>query len=316
MDRVEKMRAARNSPHVCFTEYIKLRAKSQGLVLVFEGKQCPTAYIGWLQQLFQGCYVVGGQIIARGKRNVLVLRDLILRNPQTGSDRNMYFVDKDYDLEPKLGSFPDVYVTRGYSVENELVLWSSLESFIRAYFDIADSEDQEALRFSGELYESTFSLYVEEARELHRVVYVCHRCGIDCFPGDSVFSYVHVDWVSGAVERSYQSQHELFELLRIDRNEWAKVAAALGVVDGFDELNPVKDWRGKFHFSFVRSFLTYLKQARMSGVDPFKRVAKLNADPTHPSLIGLLGSISARPPCLTMFVEQFSVTAGVALANR
>ncbi|MFC7207507.1 DUF4435 domain-containing protein [Comamonas endophytica] len=148
MDRVDQLRAARSSPHVSFTEYLKLRAKSTGIFLIFEGKQCPTVYVGWLRQLLKKCTELGAQIIARGKKNVLSLRELILKNPETAKDNNLYFVDRDYDVEPKSGSLPDVYVTRGYAIENELIDWNIIENFIRAYFDIADYYDNEALEIA------------------------------------------------------------------------------------------------------------------------------------------------------------------------
>lgn len=315
MDRVDQLRAARNSPHVTFTEYIKLRAKCKDLVLVFEGKQCPSVYVGWLQQVIRSCVYVGGQIIARSKRNVLALRDLILNNPQTAHDKNLYFVDRDYDVEPTPESLPDVYVTRGYSIENEVVSWAAVSSYMRAYFDVADSDDQEALFDTEKVFQTAFQAYLTESRELHRVVYICRTKGIDCYPGDSVFTYIQVDWTSGAVHRSYTGVEELFEILKVDIAARSGLAAFLAADDGFKDLDPVKDWRGKFHFSFLRGFLIYLRDARTGGSAPFKRRAKLTADPSHPSLMGLLGSLSACPETLALFVTGHIANTGAQLGR-
>ena len=227
MDLVEHLRQARNSPHVSFAEYIKLRARSDALVLIFEGKQCPSVYLNWLQVFLKSCGGIGGQIIARGKKNVLALRDLIVGSRGPSIDKNLYFVDRDYDIEPKQGSFSDVYVTRGYSIENSVIGWLSIESYIRAYFDIANCDDHEALTSAETLWRGVFQSYLAEAEEVHRAVYVCRTRGIYCLPGDSVLSYIQVDWGSGIVRRAYQSSDELLRMLEIPRDEWHRVLADL-----------------------------------------------------------------------------------------
>lgn len=315
MDRVNQLRQARLSPHVSFTEYIKLRSKSRGLIFVFEGRQCPAAYISWLQPLLRNCFDSGGQIIARGKKNVLLLRDLILKNPQTACDKNLYFVDRDYDVEPKKGSFADVWVTPGYSIENELINWGVIESFIRAYFDIADGEDHEALEFAKDKFQAVFETYIEKTQELNRVVYLCCTKRVDCYLGDSVLAYIQVNWGVGTIQRLYNSIDNLLEILKVESSDRRIISSALEEADDFCALDPLLDWRGKFHFSLVRSFLIYLGDARKAGPPPFKRASKLTADPSHPSLMGLLGSMSTRPACLTSFFEDFAKSSGAALAN-
>jgi len=305
MDRVDQLRAARNSPHVTFAEYTKLRAKSDELILVFEGKQCPMAYIGWLQHRIVANSSLAGQIIARGKKNVLALRDIIKGNCQTSNDKNLYFVDKDYDSTPTASSFLDVYVTQGYSVENELIKWPILDSFMRAYFDIADGEDQEGLLSAKQNFESLFQSYINEAKQLHQIVYICRTKKITCYPGDSIFSFLHVDWLNGKVQRSYQTLDELFQLLKIKEVDFPAVVSEMQAEVSFHELEPRMDWRGKFHFSLIRGFLVYLKDARTTGSLPFKRAAKVNSDPSVPNLMGILASLCERPPCLASFFDLY-----------
>lgn len=305
MERTDQLRAARNSPHVSFMEYVKLRSRCCGIVLVFEGRQCPSIYINWINQFLRETRI-GGQIIARGKKNVLLLRDLIQRNSSSRSDCNIYCVDRDYDSEPKQGTYSDVYVTRGYSIENEVIGWSVVESFIRAYFDIADSEDHDALAATGENFRQVFSSYIAESREFQRVIYICRTRSLNCLPGESAFSYLAVDWENATVRRTHASLDELLVALKINENDHAAIQQHLDSVEvDFASLDPALDWGGKFHLSFVKKFLTQLKEARISGRRPFKRASKVDSDPAHPGVMGTLGGFSPPPQCLTAFLRSF-----------
>lgn len=302
MDRVDTLRAARSSAHVSMSEYIKLRARcGTGVVLVFEGKQCPAVYIGWLNALFRKCGAVAGQIIARGKRNVLLLRELILRNAASKGDQNFYFVDRDYDVEPKQGSLTDVYVTRGYSIENELANWSAVESLIRAHFDIADEGDNEAVGEIARWYASLFGVYTAASREMHKVVYVCRTSLIPCLPGDDAFDFISVDWERGVAAPRYQSLDDLFKILKIEQNQWETVKSKLVARREFDALDPLMDWRGKFHFSFLKAFLVAVREARSTGKGQFRRASKVPFDPSHPGLMAALSCFVQPPPCLERF---------------
>lgn len=304
MERIDQIRAARTSPHVSFTDYLILRTKCSGAVLIFEGRQCPSIYMRWVTQLLRESHI-GGQIIARGKRNLLALRDLIQKNTTTSADRNIYFVDRDYDIEPKQGTYRDVYVTRGYSIENEVIDWSVVEPYIRAYFDIADSNDQDSLTNIREIFHQVFSTYIAESREFQRVIYICRTKSLVCQPGESVFQFLSVDWENAVVERTYASLDALFDALDIQVNDRATVMQCLNVDDAdFARLNPALDWRGKFHFSFIKKFLTVLREARISGRHPFKRPSKVDADPAHPSVMGALGGFSPAPQCLAVFLSS------------
>lgn len=304
MDRIDQLRNARNSPHVSFMEYIKMRSKSANVFLIFEGRQCPSLYVKWITQQLQGVQI-GGQIIARGKKNVLLLRELIHRNATTCLNQDMYFVDRDYDVEPKLGTFKDVYVTRGYSIENEVSNWVVLEPYIRAYFDIADNDDQEALVNAKDRFHQLFTAYLAQSHECQRAIFICRTKSIHCIPGESVFDYLSVDWNNTTVRQTYTSIEKLLSALKIGEADQNEVLRDLTTSDiDFDSLDPVLDWRGKFHFSFIKKFLTFLRDARTTGAQPFCRASKVDSDPAHPGVIGALGGFSPAPECLVSFLKS------------
>jgi hypothetical protein len=300
MTRVETLRAARGSAHVAFAEYLKIRSPEVP-ALIFEGKQCPAFYINKIILLLGARDF--RQLIARGKRNVLELRDLIRKNITTGRDVVLFFVDKDYDSYPASGELQDVYVTAGYSIENECVRWSVVEAYIRANFDVADADDEAALVDVKAMYESGWDTYVRESKELHKVVFVCRRASTRCIPGDNLGAYFRVDWATGTVSATFGSQDKLLELLQIGAQDRPAVIAQLANTLVFDSLDALREWRGKFHLSFLRSLLSHVAGRRLRGLPPFRRAVRIGVDPTHPSFLSMIGAYVQVPECLESFIR-------------
>ena len=78
------MRQERDSKTVLYSEYLKMKGKKDGFIVVFEGKECPSVYKNWFRYLNFNRIV--GQIISRGKRKLLELRELIKKNFQKDND--------------------------------------------------------------------------------------------------------------------------------------------------------------------------------------------------------------------------------------
>lgn len=306
MDRIDELRTARTSPQVIFSEYLKLKSRGIGIVVVYEGKQCPAFYHRWVMQAMNGTSL--GQIIARGKKNVLALRDLIARNPRTAADVTIYFVDRDYDDAPKPGELPDVYVTRGYALENELVNWATVEQYIRACFDIANADDQLAMAKAQELFEKAFEAYIVAATDLHMVIYVCRAHHLPCTPGEEISDYISFDWEAATASRKHESLDSLLAALGVSDSDRTAIHTFLEEPSDFSKLSPILEWRGKFHYTFVKKYLMHLSEMRRSGRQPFSRRAKIDVDPGHPSTFTALASFSAQPRCLAAFLEGFKTS--------
>lgn len=314
MDRVESLRASRTSPQVVFSEYLKLRARHDGIVLVFEGRQCPGVYVGWVFAQFAQAQLA--QIIARGKKNVLALRDLIHRNKTTLSHRNIYFVDRDYDDYPNQETFVDVYVSRGYSIENEAIERSLIERYIHAHFDIADAEDAAAVASAMSQFDVLLNSYLAASRTTQHLIYACRKRPVTCTPGEDPLRFVQFDWDTGTARPVVTDLGEILTLLGVDEPERAAVIAFMAADTAFVELDPIQYWRGKFHFGFVRGFLTFLRDARLQGTRPFVRKSKLSADPSHPSLLSQLALLKAPPACLVNFLQKFAAQSVLRAAGE
>lgn len=299
MTRAEMMRQARNTVQVTFSEYLKIRTPD-AQILVFEGKNCPTFYINRVTSLLEGRKI--RQLVARGKKNVLELRELVERNLSTATDEVFFFVDRDFDQHPEPGEFDDVYVTRGYAIENECVHWPIVESFLRANFDIADADDEGALSSLQSDFEMAMSLYRDATKSLQRMLFVCRRNSIRCLPGDDVIKLLKIDFSARAVRERFSTLVELASELQVPLEQQPLAIAKMSLAEDFEHLDWRLQWRGKYHFDFVRRFLIWVAAARIAGATPFKRAAKPVIDPAHPALMGLVFAFVPTPLCLIDFV--------------
>ena len=300
MTRADMMRQARNTVQVTFSEYLKIRTPDAQM-LVFEGKNCPTFYINRVTPLLDGRKI--RQLVARGKKNVLELRKLIERNLSTATDKVFFFVDRDFDQQPEPGEFDDVYVTRGYAIENECVHWTIIESFLRANFDIADADDESALNSLQSDFEMAINLYCNATKILNRMLFVCRRNSITCLPGDDITKFLEIDFGARTVRERFSTFVELASGLKVPSEKQFLAIAKMPLSEDFEHLDWRLQWRGKYHFDFVRMFLIWVADARIAGSAPFKRAAKPVIDPAHPGLMGLMFAFVPTPLCLIDFVR-------------
>ena len=304
MDRIEKLRESRDAPQVVFVDYLKVRERAKSdIVLIFEGKECPVFYLSKINQILSG--YTFHQLIARGKKNVLNFRNLVQRNISTRDDKNLYFVDKDYDDIPASGESDDLYVTRGYSIENELINWNIIQSFIKANFDIADYDDMNAVLSIKDSFEKYINLYLSKSKEVHQVVYFCRKSNIECTPGGDIYSLLSFDFKNEIFSTQYLTIDDLLYKLKIDIKDHVKVKASYTSFQGFDELDEKLSWRGKYHYSFLRKFIIHLHFLRTQGESPFIRKSKITIDPNHPSLFGLISIFALPPNCLQLFLNNY-----------
>lgn len=298
--RIETLRRARNAPHVTFASYLKTRHRFE-VMLVFEGIECPTVYMGWVSHTLIG--IRTGHLIAQGKRNVLELRDIVRRNSETAEDVIGYIVDRDYDLTPAVDAHSDVYVTGGYAVENELIERSTVERFMSAHFGIVDANDVEDVARALDLYEDLILKYFLSTYLPHKVVFVCRRLSIRCTPGSDASSFIDWTWGSDEVSPRTTDLAELLEILKVDETQVPRLLAALEDDSEFDTLDPMSEWRGKYHLSFVRRFLVGIAGARRDGTMPFRNRGRVITDPASPSLMSVLASQVQTPQRLRVFLR-------------
>ena len=118
---------------------------------------------------------------------------------------------------------------------------------------------------------------------------------------DSIKKYVKI--TIKKVEQKYDKEKIVYDLLE----EFPDCELFLEKKKIFIKLDPLKDWRGKFFYSFFVKFLSVLKEDRINK-NPiyFKKYKKVNFNP-HSDIIRTLASISEAPECLKKFISNLSV---------
>ena len=300
---VEDLREARQNPLVPFTSYLAIRSSTNRAlnspILVFEGQECPPFY---LAMLCKACAIIESpQIIANGKKNVLGLRDLIRTNRQTCNDDVLFFIDRDYDKSPEPGSFSDTYVTPGYSIENEVIEGNIVLAFIRASFSIDDSLDQQALESIANNFEALWTSYCTASIDLHKLYFLCRRFGIGLRSPRRIDDILEIDIERLEVRRKFDSIETLASKFKVDELKFNNALADAALICEFNELDPRARWRGKYHFEFVKKYLSYLAAKRRVGITPFSRRSNIVFDPDHTGLLAALVGCRGPMQCLTEF---------------
>lgn len=308
MNLLDRVRAERESHSVALMEYIKLRQRFDGIIFVFEGKQCPVFYSHWIT--YSQVTKKYRQLIARSKKNVLKLYQLIMRNEQESSRAVVFCVDNDFDTTRISESDkPQIYITRGYSIENELLPWSTLEKFILAHFDISNDADNSSLENLALLYESNKINFFHATKIFNHVVFACRRLGVTCTLPNGLMDFIDFQFESQKFSNNISSIDEVFDLFKIHPDDRGCISLYIKQNEEFQLLNPEMDWRGKFNYDFLREFLIFLTEARRAGKPPFSKKSKPEIDPTHTGLFSALAASTLPSTCFIDFCQQNGLTS-------
>lgn len=138
----EALREARGAYVVAYIEVVRIFSRSHEILLgVVEGKDAPyylPRIVAWLTSR-----TIEGQprlVPAKGKSNVLAVREALEANPSIPDNSIFFIVDKDFGI----GDCPargDTYETAGYSVESFYVSKETIEKVIR--YEILQGETSE-----------------------------------------------------------------------------------------------------------------------------------------------------------------------------
>jgi hypothetical protein len=300
---VDHLRNSRKNPLVPFTSYLAIRGSSNRVsnapVLVFEGMQCPQFYLAMLCKVYAS--IENQQIIAHGKETVLGVHKLIRTNPQTCNDDVLFFVDRDYDRSPEPGSFRDIYVTPGYSIENEIIDCNVVKTFIRANFNVDDCLDREALENIVNNFKRLWTSYCIASVDLHKLIFLCRRFEIPLQLPNKIDNILEIDIEQLEVRHLFDSIEALASFLNVDDHKFNCALADAALIGEFNELDPATRWRGKYHLEIVKRYLGYLADNRRRGLPPFSRNSNIVLDPDHSGLLAALVGCRGPMQCLNHF---------------
>ena len=293
------MRSARNIPQVMLQRYNQIRSKNTGrLICAFEGAD-DVAFYGALSIRLTGksSYT---PMVCDGKDGVLELRVILSRNVAADAQNVLFFIDKDFDGLKGHNPGRDLYCTPTYSIENLLIDIRVVETLMRGEYRCNDEDGDEEVRRIADLYKDRLEEFLVSMRGANQLIHYARAKAIRLSSIDNdIKKYVRVSLDAITQPNPATPAWQLVGLPHEVKPEELADCEPL-----FDRLDRVRDWRGKFIFSFFRRFLADLKEDRGSRAPQyFKKRASMSFVPQG-DIIRTLASIIAIPPCLELFIGR------------
>ena len=291
-----EMRERRSSASRIKLEISKLRAEVPNrLVFVFEGKDDKFAYRSWIKRCSDELRYE--PIIAEGKRNVLSVRKMILRD-LTGSFGNVYFViDRDFDDYQGEHVDNTLFCTDRYSVENYLVEHDVVDNVLCDNFHCHGNWEQRRIVLAS--FESALQDFNSLCKDVNERLFYARRLGIRIISGiPEISSCVKVE-LSSCIRRDDRSAKDFLPLEREPTEQ-----EIVGLAEEFASFEPRARYRGKFLMEFFKKWLRHI------AADSSAEVRELFKEPVRPPVdanvltIGMLAVHSSMPATLPEFVRR------------
>ncbi len=254
-DMLSQMRDAREEATPVFTDFVNYKNFHGSHVFCFYEGEDGYYYDPRVKEYLGTDKFI--TLIAKNKKKVLRVMELIQRNEIYNNVRTMFFVDHDFDESQPLNK--DLFETEGYSIENYYVGEEVFLRILRTAFHINEGNpDQEkCIR----LYRKTFAQFHKIMAAFNARVQFKHTIspdGIDCSFGN--YNNNRLVQISlGSVVKKDEYEELLKDIdnrLDADAKKLKKIKNALE-----KEQNPFMVFRGKNELHCFQKFLQLLKEA-------------------------------------------------------
>ncbi|EKT4106233.1 TPA: DUF4435 domain-containing protein [Stenotrophomonas maltophilia] len=254
---VERMKAAVGTSAELKLRLINLRSQlANALIFVFEGDDDRAVYGAWMRQIDRG--MVYEPFTCKGKSAVLRLKVSVDRDAAGLGDGVFFFVDHDFDGSRGVELNRNLYVTDGYSMENDLINWMAIEETLKVELNCHSSPGaRAALR---NLFDAAYDSYLRASSDINFLIFAVRKLGVGtegALP-NSVGRCVDIS-IDGAVRNFSVDAATVVRPVR-EISEFELTALA----DDFLRLEPRARYRGKFSFSFLINWLSIVASERRS----------------------------------------------------
>lgn len=289
---LDKMQRATKEPVVILHRITTLRSKYPEInIFVFEGND-DVLYYDVVLNIIDSSKEYA-PICGKGKDQLLGARDLCHDND---SKKIYFFIDKDFDGFKKYKKTDNVYCTENYSIENNIVSIDAFKSLLNNEFGLVKTEED----FSdfSEMLKNIINDFNEKMKEPNLAIFYLRKKDIKSGSiENNILKYINITLDGISI-----TDNDIYDLVSfpndIDRKE------IYTLIDDFEKLDPIKEWRGKFIFGFFKEVLKLLKRDRTSN-DPkfFREKYGMNFN-VDCNLIRILSSISKPHESLVKFISS------------
>ncbi|WP_164895916.1 DUF4435 domain-containing protein [Rhizobium hidalgonense] len=246
---IERMKEAKDKAAVLKYRLVTTRGDlPDAVIFVFEGDDDKTVYFNWVSRI---CPELEYEpFTCRGKRKVLQLRDVVLRDKSDLADGIYFFVDRDFDDLQGHPEHENTFMTDRYSVENYLVDDVVLKEFLKNEFHCHGNPKvrEPIIRAFGTLYER----FLKVTEHINLRVFLARKLGINASAlPDRINALVTLQLSSVTVVDT-----ALPDIVRLDREPTE--AEILALLEEFSSLAPSHRYRGKFSLKFFEKWLELL----------------------------------------------------------
>lgn len=268
---IQKMRDERKIPHVALQTYNIIRSKHPNVIVcVFEGRDDVIFYETLFQRI--GTTENYTSLSANGKDLLLGLRALLAENKEHVGKKTIFFIDKDYDGLKTYPDGEDIYITDTYSIENSLVGEEILEKILRSDLKCGHTEDDAVGNIIAE-FQALIEEYKNKLKVPNLIIYHCRKNGVVLPSIDSAKNFFSV--TNDAIKIKFEDPFEI--LGWPNQNSKNEIMESEG---SFDQLCPLRDWRGKFIFHFFQEFIKNQVQRRTAKpAEVFSQRAPITFNP-------------------------------------
>lgn len=171
---LKAMQNSRQSPAVLKIDLVNLRAKAPGVpIFAFEGVDDNRTYSHWVRRALPGFKYEA--FPCGGKKQVLQLRSVVLRDKGGIGDGVYYFVDRDFDDLQGEAPSEDVFMTAQYSIENYLVSEHALDDLLVTFLGCYSRPDIRTR--VTELFSCVYEDFLKITSEINLRLFLARRMG-------------------------------------------------------------------------------------------------------------------------------------------
>lgn len=307
MDRVTSMQRQGSSHTVKFLELTRIYSKfKDNLICIFEGQD--EKYFSPRLNLKIGDKNWNG-INSGGRKVVLELYKLLSNHDLYKTSNYCCFIDRDFQDWFKNPDSDKIYITNGYSIENNYVKESVFKSILSCEFNVTEfnehSQDFEKCvqTFRQRLNEYNqcihdFNCWVKAHRIMEYKKEAPQTLNVR---GVKISDLINVS--IDRIERIYsKNPKELFK----DYKNLQLCEKAIAEADHLLNKSDVcMSYRGKQQLEFLRLFLTKLREDRVSKtLSFFSCKGRVSLNLSKDNCISELSQYANVPDCLNQFIEK------------
>lgn len=313
MDRVSSMQEQGSSHSVKFMEFSRAYSKSKStLICLFEGQDgkffTPRFNLYFGEERWYG-------IDSGGRRVVLELYNILSKHVVYKNSNYRCFIDRDFqdwfeNPDPEL-----IYITNGYSIENNYVSETAFKRILCNEFGITEFNDNakdynkcmEQFKtllsdFNSIIHD--FNCWIKAHRIMEYKNMAPKKLNVQRVKSSELFE-VSLHKVIRIYSENPKELFKDYEDLQLDHESIHEAETS------FASSNVCLTYRGKQQLEFFRCFLTQLRQDRTADKPSlFSKKGRVTLNLSRDNAISELSQYADVPACLMKFLSSCKATSG------